>query len=576
MRCRDGTAPRGALLGGSRTGCALVVSVLVVFQASLLALRVGATEAGSEAGDEPRRLSMQFHAVDIRTALATIAEFAGVNIVVSDSVSGPITLRLQRVSWPVALETILQAKGLAQRRQDGVIWVAPRAEVTARERLDHEHRAAIQQLEPVQTRSFQLSYAKAVDVVTHLLSPTAAGGWGGGAPGGSISGWGAGWGAGWGSMGGYAPGGGAAMMGLGPGISPGVLGGVGAAAVGAAGLEGGTSASHLPGPAALAGLPPWPMGSPRAVGGGGALSHGHPRFLSARGVALAEPRTNQLFVTDVPSRLDAVQRMLAQVDVPLRQVMIEARIVEAGDSFARSLGARLAAVDVSGQRSQAGNSATTAIANTRLEGQGDKAPDVSGQLLNLPAASLAGQDPGALAFSFFNAARTRLLAVELSALETEGQGRVVSNPRVVTADQVKAVIEQGTELPYQATTGNGAHSISFRKANLRLEVTPQITPEGGIILEVDLSKDSVGQLTPAGFAIDTKHLSTQVLVDDGGTVVIGGIYETSDSGQNARVPWLGRLPVVGALFGNRQFKRQKQELLVFLTPKMLSQRASAP
>ena len=197
-------------------------------------------------------------------------------------------------------------------------------------------------------------------------------------------------------------------------------------------------------------------------------------------------------------------------------------------------------------------------------------------MLNLPAASLAGQDPGALAFSFFNAARTRLLAVELSALESEGQGRVVSNPRVVTADQVKAVIEQGTELPYQATTGNGAHSISFRKANLRLEVTPQITPEGGIILEVDLSKDSVGQLTPAGFAIDTKHLSTQVLVDDGGTVVIGGIYETSDSGQHARLPWLGRLPLVGALFGNRQHKRQKQELLVFLTPKMLSQRASAP
>jgi type IV pilus assembly protein PilQ len=293
-------------------------------------------------------------------------------------------------------------------------------------------------------------------------------------------------------------------------------------------------------------------------------------------VALAEPRTNQLFVTDVPSRLDAVQRMLAQVDVPLRQVMIEARIVEAGDSFARSLGSRLAAVDVAGQRSQAGNSATTAIANTRLEGQTDKSPDVSGQLLNMPAASLAGQDPGALAFSFFNAARTRLLAVELSALETEGQGRVVSNPRVVTADQVKAVIEQGTELPYQATTVNGAHSISFRKANLRLEVTPQLTPEGGIILEVDLSKDSVGQLTPAGFAIDTKHLSTQVLVDDGGTVVIGGIYETSDTGQDARVPWLGSLPLIGALFGNRQHKRQKQELLVFLTPKMLPQRASAP
>ncbi len=570
MKSGDWTAWSGPSGVGSRALRALAVSVLFAWMASLSAVRAGAEEVTPDVGEEPRRLSMQFHAVDIRAALATIAEFSGVNIVASDSVSGHITLRLQRVSWPVALETILQAKGLAQRRQDGVIWVAPRAEITARERQDYEHRAAVQQLEPVQTRSFQLNYAKALDVMTHLLSPAAGGGFGGGSWGGSSAGWGTGWGA----MGGYASGAGAAMMGLG---TTGSLGApAGALMGGTVGQDAGTTVPVVPGSPAMSAMPPWSVGNPRLASGGGALSHGHPRFLSARGVALAEPRTNQLFVTDVPSRLDAVQRMLAQVDVPLRQVMIEARIVEAGDSFARSLGARLAAVDVSGRRSQAGNNANTAIANTRLEGQGDKTPDVSGQLLNLPAASLAGQDPGALAFSFFNAARTRLLAVELSALESEGQGRVVSNPRVVTADQVKAVIEQGTELPYQATTGNGAHSISFRKANLRLEVTPQIAPEGGIILEVDLSKDSVGQLTPAGFAIDTKHLSTQVLVDDGGTVVIGGIYETSDSGQHARLPWLGRLPLVGALFGNRQHKRQKQELLVFLTPKMLSQRASAP
>jgi type IV pilus assembly protein PilQ len=521
----------------------------------------------------PRRLSMQFHAVDVRTALATIAEFSGVNIVSSDSVSGHITMRLQDVPWTVALETVLQSKGLAQRRQDGVIWVAPRAEISARERQDHEHRATLQQLEPVQTRSFQLNYAKAVDVMTHLLSPSAGGAWSGGGLGAGSAGWPSGWGA---PSGAY-PGAGAGLMGLGAATGLGSLPGSPGTGGNTVLADGGAPLSTSPGGyGAGAGLSHWGMGSLRAGGWGSAISHGHPRFLSQRGVALAEPRTNQLFVTDVPSRLDAVQRMLAQVDVPLRQVMIEARIVEAGDSFARNLGARLATVDMTGQRSQAGNSLTTVTANTRLVGQADKTPDVSGQLLNLPAASLAGQDPGALAFSFINAASTRLLAVELSALETEGQGRVVSNPRVVTADQVKAVIEQGTELPYQATTVNGAHSISFRKANLRLEVTPQITPEGGIILEVDLSKDSVGQLTPAGFAIDTKHLSTQVLVDDGGTVVIGGIYETSDTGQDARVPWLGSVPLLGALFGNRQHKRQKQELLVFLTPKMLPQRASAP
>ena len=523
----------------------------------------------SPPAEPPRRLSMQFHAVEVRAALAAIAEFSGVNIVASDSVSGHITLRLQDVAWPVALQTILQAKGLAQRRQDGVIWVATRSEVTARERQDHEHRATLQHLEPVQTRSFQLSYAKAFDVMTHLLSPSAGGG-------AAMSGGPAGWGSGWTPAMSSAMVGAATSSGSIPGASVWPGGGAGAIPMAMAD-SGGVTTSSSAGPGS--GTPmavPWGMGSSRASPWGGSLSQGHPRFLSPRGVALAEPRTNQLFVTDVPSRLDAVQRMLAQVDVPLRQVMIEARIVEAGDSFARTLGSRLGVVDVVGQRSQTGNSLTTATANTRLEGQADKSPDVSGQALNVPAASLAGQDPGAVAFSFFNAARTRLLAVELSALETEGQGRVVSNPRVVTADQVKAVIEQGTELPYQATTTNGAHSISFRKANLRLEVTPQITPEGGIILEVDLSKDSVGQMTPAGFAIDTKHLSTQVLVDDGGTVVIGGIYETSDTGQNARVPWLGNLPLIGALFGNRQHKRQKQELLVFLTPKMLSQRASAP
>ncbi|MFN5776143.1 MAG: hypothetical protein ACK45K_07790, partial [Burkholderiaceae bacterium] len=185
MKSGDWTAWSGASGVGSRALRALAVSVLFAWMASLSAVRAGAEEVTPDVGEEPRRLSMQFHAVDIRAALATIAEFSGVNIVASDSVSGHITLRLQRVSWPVALETILQAKGLAQRRQDGVIWVAPRAEITARERQDYEHRAAVQQLEPVQTRSFQLNYAKALDVMTHLLSPAAGGGFGGGSWGGS-------------------------------------------------------------------------------------------------------------------------------------------------------------------------------------------------------------------------------------------------------------------------------------------------------------------------------------------------------------------------------------------------------
>ena len=551
--------------------CLAVVAVIAPWSAlaSDTAVRTPSVDTEHEATAPPvgspaapsapaKRMSMQFHAIDVRAALAVIAEFSGVNIVTADNVTGQVTLRLKDVPWELALDTILQSKGLGQRRQQGVIWVAPRTEIASRERQDHEHRAALQQLEPLQTRSFQLNYAKVADVMTHLLAPPASGAVGGAAMAGTLNGSGMSW-PGWAGMPSPTPWDGGGTGGVVSATGPG-------SPAWSAGMGGTTTGATTAGLGQFGFRPPGMSLAP----------HGHPRFLSHRGVALAEPRTNQLFVTDIPARLDAVQRMLAQIDVPLRQVMIEARIVEAGDSFARSLGTRLATLDMTGQRSQSGNNLQTAVANTKLDGQADKSPDIGGQALQLPAASLVGYDPGTLAFTLFNATRTRLLAVELSALEAEGQGRIVSNPKVVTADQIKAVIEQGTELPYQANTGNGSHAISFRRANLRLEVTPQITPEGGIILDVDLSKDSVGQMTPAGFAIDTKHLSTQVLVDDGGTVVIGGIYETSDTGQQARVPGLGSLPVLGALFGNRQVKRQKQELLVFLTPKMLPQRATAP
>ena len=205
----------------------------------------------------------------------------------------------------------------------------------------------------------------------------------------------------------------------------------------------------------------------------------------------------------------------------------------------------------------------------------DKVLDTSGQFVNLPAASLNGFAPASFAVSIFNSAKNRFLNLELSALEADGKGKVVSSPRVVTADQAKAVIEQGTELPYQVAAASGASTLAFRKANLKLEVTPQITPEGGIILELDISKDNVGQTTPAGFAIDTKHVKTQVLVEDGGTVMIGGIYETSEQEDEYKVPLLGDIPVLGYLFKNRRQATAKQELLVFITPKMLEHSAVA-
>jgi type IV pilus assembly protein PilQ len=274
--------------------------------------------------------------------------------------------------------------------------------------------------------------------------------------------------------------------------------------------------------------------------------------------------------------------MLAKIDVPLRQVMIEARIVQASDTFGQTLGVRLGGLGQVGPQAVWGPTNANVMANANPMAQqansfniADKALDTTGQFVNLPAASLNGFAAGSFAVSIFNSAKNRFLNLELSALEADGKGKVVSSPRVVTADQAKAVIEQGTELPYQVASASGATTLAFRKANLKLEVTPQITPEGGIVLDLDISKDNVGQITPAGFAIDTKHVKTQVLVDNGGTVMIGGIYETSEQDDEYKVPFLGDLPVLGYLFKNRRRATAKQELLVFITPKMLVQSALA-
>ena len=300
----------------------------------------------------------------------------------------------------------------------------------------------------------------------------------------------------------------------------------------------------------------------------GAGSGGGGRWLSSRGSVLAEPRTNQLFISDLPQRLTEVQKLLTQLDIPVRQVLIEARIVEADDQFGQSLGVRLGAGLAMPLR-------VNQRANTLALGAGNAetgAGVVTGNQVKLPAGS-AGQTlstPASFAVSLFNAAADRFINVEISALEADGRGKVVSRPRVVTADQTKALIEQGTELPYQTASASGATSITFRKANLKLEVTPQITPDGSVVLEVDVNRDSVGQLTPAGFAINTKHVKTQVRVEDGGTVVLGGIFEETDRNNEAKVPGLGDVPGLGWLFKNRDKAQRKSELLIFLTPRVMA------
>ena len=304
------------------------------------------------------------------------------------------------------------------------------------------------------------------------------------------------------------------------------------------------------------------------LAGGGAANSGH-HWLSARGTVMAEPRTNQLFFLDTPVYLKQIQEVIKRLDVPVRQVMIEARIVEAEEQFGKSLGVRLGGAFAAPFAANA-KPVNLAISGQALGSTGGVQP---GYLLNLPAGS-AGQTiypPPSFAISLFNAAANQFLNLEISALEADGKGKVVASPRVVTANQTKALIEQGTELPYQVSNGNGAASVAFRKANLKLEVTPQITPEGAVVLELDIAKDSVGQITAAGYAINTKHVKTQVLVDNGGTVVIGGILEAADKDDVAQLPGLGSLPGLGWLFKTQQSTQRKTEMLIFVTPRVLAE-----
>jgi type IV pilus assembly protein PilQ len=439
-------------------------------------------------GYSGEKLSLNFQNIEVRSLLQVIADFTNFNVITSDSVTGGVTLRLKDVPWDQALDIILQAKGLGMRKTGNVLWIAPKEELNAKEKLELESIAALQNLEPVRSQAFQLNYTKAAEIAIQIGQSS------------------------------------------------------------------------------------------------GGSQQNSTRILSPRGSVIAEPRTNQLFVTDIPSRLEQVQALITKLDIAVRQVMIEARIVEASDTFGKSLGVKLGGADLRGVRG--GDAGYGLVGNNRVAigssygnvvgttGQGGGTVDSNSNFVNLPAVGQSGYSPATFALSIFSSAANRFLNLELSALEADGKGKVVSSPRVVTADQTRALIEQGTELPYQIATSSGATSIAFRKANLKLEVTPQITPEGNIILDLDVNKDSVGQATAAGFAINTKHIKTQVLVENGGTVVIGGIFELNETESETRVPLLGDIPYVGNLFKSKQRSSNKQEMLVFITPKMVSDRAA--
>ena len=415
-------------------------------------------------GYRGERLSLNFQNVEVRAVLQVIADFTGLNIITSDTVSGNLTLRLKDVPWDQALDIVMQAKGLDMRKNGTVLWIAPKDELLTKEKLELEQRAQIAELEPLRTETYQLNYQKAESFKTVF------------------------------------------------------------------GVDGGSAGGRS--------------------------------ILSKRGSAVVDPRTNQLFVTDIPSKLEEIRKLVQKTDIPSRQVLIEARIVEADDKFSKNLGAKLSfGLQDTIQRNPI-------VAGGQLM-PGPGPGTLNSNAVNLPAVGIGGLNPGSFALTLFNASATRFIGLELSALEADGKGKIISSPRVVTADQLKALIEQGTELPYQQATSSGATSVAFRTANLKLEGTPQITPDGNVILDVDVNKDSVGAETRAGFAIDTKHVKTQVLIDNGGTVVIGGIFQQNERNNLTKVPLLGDIPVVGNLFKTTGVVSEKTELLIFLTPKIL-------
>jgi type IV pilus assembly protein PilQ len=307
------------------------------------------------------------------------------------------------------------------------------------------------------------------------------------------------------------------------------------------------------------------------------------RILSKRGTAVVDARTNTLFVQDTPSHLEEVRRLIGKIDVAVRQVMIEARIVEANDSFSKNLGVRFGYTEdartgaigrnigglkpvIGGDLGNAQQAAGLVTGTPLLSGSPSELQS------SLPAAGLNSFNAGQFSFVLFNASLSRILSLEISALEADGKGKIISSPRVLTANQVEALIEQGTEIPYQQSTSSGATSVSFRKANLSLKVKPQITPDDNIIMTLDVNKDQPGATTPAGVQISTKHVKTEVLVENGGTVVIGGIYEQTDRTDITRIPFLGELPFLGFLFRNNTSLTNKTELLVFITPRIVNER----
>jgi len=467
---------------------------------------------GTRGGYKGEKLSLNFQNVEVRAVLQVIADFTGLNIIASDTVQGSLTLRLKDIPWDQALDIILQTKGLDMRKNGNVVLIAPREELALKEKQQLENSIQIGELEPLVSESFQLNYIKAQDLLNLITTNRQQ------------------------------------QFGLGAGQT--------------------------------------------------ATTGGQGSFISRRGVAMVDPRSNILFVQDTAARLEEIRRIIRQIDTPIRQVLIEARIVIASDRFSQQLGVRFGqqtGFTFANGKYAAGSSGTldtvpvvslpcTAAGCTRqtrtqtpfelASGIASAGYSDSPQLnVNLPVTNAAGQ----LALTLINLGSGNLINLELSALEADARGKVVSSPRVVTGDNQKAAIEQGTEIPYTVQgSANSPATTTFKKAVLRLEVTPQITPDGRIIMGVEVRKDTVGQNVPQSGggsvpSIDTRSVITQISVNNGDTAVIGGIYEETIRNDVTQVPWLGNIPLLGYLFKQTGSASEKLELLIFLTPRIVKE-----
>jgi len=430
------------------------------------------------------RLTLNFQDIETRAVLQLLADVSGRNIVVSDTVAGNVTLRLQSVPWDQALDIVLATKGLDMRENGNVIIVAPANEIAARELADLESRKEIKELEPLTAEYLQVNYAKAGDLASLIAGDS-----------------------------------------------------------------------------------------------GNAL-------ISERGSVSVDERTNTLLVQDIADRIANIRTLVATLDIPVRQVLIESRIVIVRDDFARDLGIRWGATVVSdtsnGLNAITGNAGGTdtivnsAIDNINLTGQPFPVdvPDLDDRfMVNVPIASPAGSLALAILSDDF------LIDLELTALQAEGRGEVISSPRVITANQKEANIKQGVEIPYQESSSSGATTTQFKEAVLSLTVTPQITPDDRLIMDILVTKDSVGEVvsTERGGSvpsIDTRSIETQVLVNNGQTVVLGGIYETEQGETVTKVPFLGDIPGLGMFFRSTRIVSNKSELLIFVTPKILKEGSS--